>query len=178
VVAAVTGIALAFAPTNPAATAQDKNDPVQLRKDLDAATRKLDDADKEIRRLSALLDGKRSENGFRLESDPGAVEEIRRLKERVKTLEAQLDTMQKSTSLRPPGVGIVTGKGTVRVVNEYPVVVSIVVNDKSYRVDPGTTLNVEVPAGEFTYQLLASGIGATPTRSAIKDKEVVTLRVK
>ena len=182
VVAAVTGIALAFAPATPAASAQDKTDPAQLRKDLDASNKRLEAAEAEIKRLSALLDGKRDERGFRLESDPGATEEVRRLKDRVRALETQLDAMRNSTSLRPPTGGVgpaaVAGRGTVRVVNEYPVVVSIVVNDKSYRVDPGATLNVDVPAGEFTYQLLASGIGATPTRSAIKDKEVVTLRVK
>ena len=40
----------------------------------------------------------------------------------------------------------------------------------------GTKLDVEVPAGDFTYHLLQSG--AAPTKSAIKDKETVTLRIK
>lgn len=174
-IAAVTGIALAFAPVQ-SATSQDKTDPVQLRKELDAANKKLDDADKEIKRLSALLDGKKDEKGVRLDYDPGAVEELKRLKYRVEMLEKQVAAMQSSTSLRP-GPAIV-GKGTIRVVNEYPVAVSIVINEKSYRVEPNTTLTVDVPVGEFSYQLLQSGVGATPIRSAIKDKEVVTLRVK
>jgi hypothetical protein len=182
VVAAVTGIALAFAPSNAPTTAQQpddktKNDPVQLRKELDETKLKLANAEKEIARLSALLDGRKDERGFRLESDPGAIEEIRRLKDEVAALRRELNAMKNSTSLRPPGVSPI-GMGTVRVVNEYPVEVSIVINDKSYRVAPGTTLNVEVPAGDFTYQLLTSGPAATPTRSTIKEKEVVTLRVK
>lgn len=175
-IAAVTGIALAFAPVQSTASAQDKTDPVQLRKDLDAANKKLEEADKEIKRLAALLDGKKDEKGFRLETDPGAVEEVKRLKDRIAALEKQVAAMQNSTSFKPAPA--ITGKGTIRVVNEYPVAVSIVINEKSYRVEPNTTLNVEVPVGEFNYQLLQSGIGATPVRSTIKEKEVVTLRVK
>ncbi|HJZ56845.1 MAG TPA: hypothetical protein VKE74_17890 [Gemmataceae bacterium] len=174
VFAAVTGVALAFspAPSGLSAAPQEKVDPVELKKQLDATKEKLADAEKEIKRLTALLEGKRDETNRPIPTDPGAVEEIRRLKARVEALEAQVNAMKTSTSLRPT----TDGKGTVRVVNEYPVEVSIVVNDKSYRVAPGTTLNIEVPAGEFTYQLLQTG--ATATRSTIKDKEVVTLRVK
>jgi len=175
VFAAVTGVALAFAPTPtaPSAVAQDKVDPVELKKQLDETKRKLEDADKEIKRLSALLEGKRDETGKLTPTDPGAVEEIRRLRLRVDALEAQVNAMKTSTSLRPANA---LGTGTVRVVNDYPVEVSIMVNEKSYRIAPGMTLSVEIPAGEFTYQLLQTG--ATATRSTIKDKEVVTLRVR
>src|SRR5262249_46192965 len=168
------GVALAFspAPSGLSANPQEKVDPVQLKKDLDEANRKLADAEKEIKRLSALLEGKRDETGKLIPTDPGAVEEIKRIKTRVEAVEAQVNAMKTSTSLRPP----TDGRGTVRVVNEYPVEVSIVINEKSYRVAPGATLSVEIPAGEFTYQLLQTG--ATATKSTIKDKEVVTLRVK
>ena len=64
----------------------------------------------------------------------------------------------------------------MKVVNEYPVEISMVINDKSHRIAPGKVLEVKVPAGDFSYQLLQSGAAAT--RSAIKDKETVTLRIK
>ena len=41
---------------------------------------------------------------------------------------------------------------------------------------PSKTLDVDVPAGNFTYQLLESG--AEATKSVIKEKETVTLRIK
>jgi hypothetical protein len=173
VFAAVTGVALAFGPT-PGPLAAAPQDAAQLKKDLEETQKKLADAEKEIKRLAALVEGKRNSDGTPSVTDPGALEEIKRLKARVETLEAQVSAMKTSTSLRPPTA--VTGKGTVRVVNDYPIEVSIVINERSYRVAPGTTLNVDIPAGEFTYQLLQTG--ATATRSTIKDKEVVTLRVK
>jgi hypothetical protein len=66
----------------------------------------------------------------------------------------------------------------VKIINEYPVEIAMVINgaSPSYRVAPGTTLDVEVPAGDFTYQLLQSG--APATKSTIKDKETVKLRIK
>jgi hypothetical protein len=54
--------------------------------------------------------------------------------------------------------------------------ISIVVNGTSYRVAPSKTFDVDVPAGEFSYQLLESG--AASTKSVIKEKETVTLRIK
>ncbi len=62
------------------------------------------------------------------------------------------------------------------VVNEYQREISMVINDKSYRIAPASKIEVEVPAGDFAYQLLESG--AATTRSVIKDKETVTLRIK
>ena len=75
-----------------------------------------------------------------------------------------------------PTVDPKAGKGTVRVVNEYPVQISIVVNGTSYRVAPSKTLDIDVPAGDFTYQLLEAG--AASTKSVIREKETVTLRIK
>jgi hypothetical protein len=52
------------------------------------------------------------------------------------------------------------------------------VNSTSFTVAPGTKLDIPVPVGEFTYQLLNAGANLTPTRSPVKEKEVVTLRIK
>ena len=175
VLSALTGIALAFGPS---ATADEptKPDPVEIARKLDLTIKKLDDAEKEIKRLKTLLDGRYDEKGFLLPSDPGAVSEIKALKDKVNALQTQINDMKtNSTSLRP-NLPTALGKGTVKVVNEYPVPVSIIINDKNYRVEPSTTLNVDIPVGDFSYQLLQSGAAAT--KSTIKDKEVVTLRVK
>ena len=71
----------------------------------------------------------------------------------------------------------VASKGTLRLVNDYPVEISMVINDKqSYQIGPHAVKSVEVPAGDFSYQLLQGG--SSPVKSVIKEKETVTLRVK
>ncbi len=175
ILASVAGLGLAFSPESPVrADDATQTDVVELTKKLEAATKRLDDAELEIKRLLALVEGRKDEKGFPLPSDPGAVAEIKSLKDKIASLEKQVSDLKSTTALKPSVP--VTNKGTVRVVNEYPVPVSIIVNEKSYRVEPSTTLNVDIPTGDFTYQLLQSG--APPTKSIIKEKEVVTLRVK
>jgi GNAT superfamily N-acetyltransferase len=111
---------------------------------------------------------------------PGTVEDVKVLKDRIADLEKELKALKTQTSLKP-SVGTppeVKPKGIVRIVNEYPVEIAMLINNnpQTYRVAPGTKLDVEVPAGEFSYQLLQSGVPAT--KSIIKDKETVTLRIK
>jgi hypothetical protein len=194
--AAVLGGAL-LAPSNPAGAfpalpvpaavapvkADDKVDPAELKRQLEASNTKLNDIQRDLKQLTELLTGKKDERGFPIESDPGLVRQMKDLKDKLAALEAEVNKMKTQTSLRPPatGGGAVTpdpkaGKGTVRVVNEYPVQISIVVNGTSYRVEPTRSVDVDVPAGDFTYQLLQSGAGVT--KSVIKEKETVTLRIK
>ena len=146
---------------------------------------KLADAQKEIKRLAELVDGRKDTDGKVSPVDVGAVEEVKRLKdkvflqgEKITALELQLNALKLSTSLKPSIVDPMAGKGTVRVVNEYPVEITIVVNNTSYRVAPTTKLDIPVPAGDFSYQLLNSGIAATPVKSTIEEKKFVTLRIK
>ena len=156
----------------------DKIDLPELKKQVEEANRKLTDIQRDIKTLTELLRGKKDEKGYPVESDPGLVAQMKKLTDKLSELETELNKMKTQTSLRPPTAtpDPKTGKGTVRVVNEYPVRVSIVVNGTSYRVDPTRSLDIEVPAGEFTYQLLESG--AASTKSNIKEKETVTLRIK
>jgi hypothetical protein len=161
--------------------ADDKADPAELKKQLEESNRKLTDIQRDLKQLTELLNGKKDEKGFPLPSDPGLVTQMRELKDKLAALEAEVNKMKTQTTLRPPTGGAVTpdpkvGKGTVRIVNEYPVQISIVVNGTSYRVEPTKSVDVEVPAGDFTYQLLQSGGGVT--KSVIKEKETVTLRIK
>lgn len=149
----------------------------QLKKDLEDANKKIDKLSKQVERLTELLNGRYDDKGVRYESDAGAIEDIKKLRNKIADLDAEIKSLkaQSQTALKPV-VPNEARKGTVRVVNEYPVEISILVNEKSYRVAASTKLDVEVPAGEFTYQLLPTA--ATATRSPIKDKETVTLRIK
>jgi len=154
----------------------DKIEIAELKKQVEDSNKKLDAIQAQLKQLNELLNGRRDDKGLRLESDPGLVEELKRLKDKLAKVDEDLAKMKSQTALRPTTVDPRAGKGTVRIVNEYPVQVSIVVNGTSYRVAPSKTLDVDVPAGEFTYQLLEAG--AASTKSIIKERETVTLRIK
>ncbi len=154
----------------------DETETEKLKKDLTAATKRIAELETKVEKLTELLTGKKDSVGITLPSDPGAVEDIKRLRNRIAELDNELKSLKTQTALKPAIVPEAKPKGIVKVVNEYPVEISMVINEKSHRIPPSTKIDVEVPAGEFTYQLLQSGAAAT--RSVIKDKETVTLRIK
>lgn len=165
------------APAVPVRAADEKADVEKLKTDLAAANKRIEALEKQVKGLSELLTGKKDDLGLPVPSDPGAVARIKELQDTIDRLTKELNAMKQQTALKPNVTGPeAKPKGVVRVVNDYPVEISMVVNEKSYRVAPNTKLDVEVPAGEFTYQLLQAGVAAT--RSVIKDKETVTLRIK
>jgi hypothetical protein len=168
-------------------------------KDKDAPTKatdqKLADIQKSIDGITEMLKGRKDATGVVLPSDVGLLEEVKRLRDDVALLKTQMDAM-KSTSLRPPAGAAAPGipgvptpmpganppagaaQGTVRVVNEYPVEITMVVNGRTYRVAPNASQDISVTAGEFSYQLLSATAAAAPTRSTIRGGETVTLRIK
>ncbi len=160
--------------------ADDKTDVENLKKDLTTANKKIEELEKQVKLLTDLLTGKRNPVGELVNpNDPGAVAQVTKLKDDIYKLETELKSLKTQTALKPlVAAPEVKPKGIVEIINEYPVEITMMINDKAptYRVAPNTTLKVEVPAGEFTYQLLQSG--APATRSIIKDKEVVKLRIK
>jgi hypothetical protein len=155
----------------------DKMDLEKAKKDIEAANKKIEELERQVKKLTELLTGKR-EGGILVDPNaPGAVDDVKALKDKIAALEKELNTVKTQTALRPAIVPEAKPRGIVRIVNEYPVEITMMINEKgTHRVAPNTKLEVEVPAGEFTYQLLQSG--APATRSAIKDKETVTLRIK
>jgi hypothetical protein len=155
--------------------ADDKADLEKLKKDLEASNKKVEELEKQVKKLTELLTGKR-EGGILVDpTAPGAVDDVKAMKDKIAALEKELAALKTQTALKPP-IQPEAKKGIVRVVNEYPVEITMLINEKTYRVAAGSKLEVEVPAGEFTYQLLQSGQPAT--KSVIKDKEPVTLRIK
>ncbi len=176
-------IAVPAIPTSPVA-ADAASDLATFKADLVETNRKLADANKEIKRLAELLDGRKDAEGRPSPVDIGAVQDLVRLKDKIFTqnekitgLEKTIDDLKKSTTALKP-TAMATGKGIVRVMNDYPVEITIVVNANSYRVAPNTTLDIPVPVGDFTYQLLSATTTLAPVKSPVAEKEVVKLRIR
>lgn len=179
--AAVIGGVLALAPASPVSATSLRMKPTADAKDKKTVEERLSEIEKRLAALIEALDGKKDDRGFTVPSDRGLISEVKELKDEVARLKERITAMQNSTSLRPAATGPVdpmAGKGTIRVINDYPVEISILINEKSYRVGANTELKVTVPAGEFSYFLHSSGAAPAPTRSSIKEKEIVTLRIK
>lgn len=110
---------------------------------------------------------------------------IKRLDEKLTKIDGRMTELGKgTTSAYTPGTPGTTNpaptnptnKSTVRLINDYPVEMSMIVNGKSYRLNPGETRNVDVPPGSYTYELITAG--SQPVTSTIKDAETVTLRIR
>jgi hypothetical protein len=170
----------------PVAADTAKGDLDDVKKQVEETNKKLGDIQKQLDSLTELLKGRRDPMGVVLPSDRGLVTEMKELRDKLDAIQKDLGNLktQSSSSLRPstpvipsnPIVEPKSARGIVRIVNEYPIRISMAVNGGSYWIDPGKTRDVEVPVGEFTYQLLESG--AAPTRSFIEDKKTVILKIK
>lgn len=173
------------------AAKQEKVDLIVLNRQIEELTKKIGQMQEDQKKLLAdmkleqkgileVLKGRRDDKGFPVESEPGLVAQMKQLNDRLSALEQKLNKPQ--TALRPAETPSAANapraaKGIVRIVNDYPVPISMVINGTtSYKVEPQKVRDIEVPAGRFTYQLLESG--AAPTESGIRENETVTLRIK
>jgi hypothetical protein len=160
--------------------ANEQVDVAALKTQVEGIDKKLEEIKKDLKFLTEILNGRKDDKGIPLPSDQGLVADLKKLKDSLALLDGEVQKLRTQSSSLRPAPGVTTdpkaSKGTVRVVNEYPVQISIVINGTSYRVAPTRSMDVEVPAGDFSYHLLESG--AAPTRSSIKEKETVTLRIK
>lgn len=159
----------------------DKQDIKKLQEDLEAANKKIKETNDKIEDLGKQITTLREQlNGKKDSKDPydaGAIAKIADLTGRITALEEELKLLKKTqTSLKPAVTPEVKQTGIVKIINEYPVEISIVVNNTSHRVAPNKMLDVEVPAGDFSYQLLTAG--APLTNSKIGKGETVRLRIK
>jgi hypothetical protein len=184
VLSAVFGAALA-APV----AAQDKEGGKTAPPDLAAIKTQLDQIQKDVKSLQEFrkntddaVYGK--ENSTAL-ADMGLIRrlteiesQISKINEALKQINAKLGEAGKSTTAAfgPTLPGTMAGRGFVRIVNDYPTEMSMIVNGRSHRVPPGQTVTVDVPAGRFTYELLHAG--ASPTATTVKDGETMTLRIR
>jgi len=89
------------------------------------------------------------------------------LRQRLKGIEDRLDKLtQKYQSFYEPGtntnpgMGTGTGTGTIILRNRLNVMGTVILNNKSYRLNPGETVTLRgEQAGNFTYEALADGMG-------------------
>jgi hypothetical protein len=150
----------------------------KVREDLDA----LKSLDRQLKDLKEALEGRADKGGL---SDDGLLKTVRKLQASLDTLNTKLTTLEtklnettRTVGSSPLGGGpmVVAAKAAVKIVNEYPIEVSMLVNGVPYRVAASTTKEVPVVPGGFTYQLLTSG--SSEVSRQIKDGETVTLRVR
>jgi hypothetical protein len=115
--------------------------------------------------------------------------DVSKFEEAIARLETKLTDMNKTTTTQKPdatakampgpvavGPALFVSKATVRIVNEYPVPISMMVNGTSHRVEPSSSKTVEIPSGTYSYELLNAGSQATT--ATIKENDSVTLRIK
>jgi hypothetical protein len=160
----------------------EKSELAALKKQLDETNTKLAQVQQQIQQLTELLQG-RSGNAER-PATTGLLDDIRSLRNKLAEVEAELNklrsqysafsparpTAPSSTSLSP-----FAGKGLIRLVNDFPSEVTMVLNGITYRIPPRQTVDISVPAGEFSYQLLDAG--GTVVRKPIREQELVVLRI-
>lgn len=192
---ALVGAALAAAPVSAQTPAEklpvEKKDALKAD-DLSTMKKQLEDITKELGLNKTFRDNtedviqgrKNAETG---KTDPGLISKVldfdarlRRIEETLLRLEKSMSEAAKSTSAYSPKdtspMAMIGPRSTVRIVNEYPVQISMIVNGKSHRLEPNETKLVEITAGSYTYELLHAG--AQATNGVIKDGDTITLRIK
>jgi hypothetical protein len=191
VMSAAFGAALAAAPLAPVAAQDDaKKGQTDTGKKDDIADikKQLEDIQKDVQSLQRFRKSLEDEvfgkpDGKAL-ADMGLIKRLTEIESKINRIEATLNQISarlgdpsKSTSaFAPPAPGAAVGRAFVRIVNEYPTEMSMLVNGRSYRVLPGQTATVEVPPGGYTYELLHTG--SQPVTSTVKEGETVTLRIR
>jgi|YNPMSStandDraft_1061717.scaffolds.fasta_scaffold14848_3 uncharacterized protein YukE len=153
-----------------------------LKKQLDETNARLAQMQQQIQQLSELLQG-RSGNADR-PATVGLLEEMRALRHKLAEVEAELNKLRSQYSALSPARPTTpsststtpfSGKGLIRLVNDFPTEVTMVLNGITYRIPPRQTVDISVPAGEFSYQLLDAG--GTLVRKPIREQEMVVLRI-
>ena len=131
------------------AAGQTADDIKKLNDKLDALTKALqelrDGAKAEsVRERVATVDSKIDQ----LDQD------IQAIKKDLRDLKRKVDGGS-TTALRPEyDSATFRGQGRVRLINDFPEEMSVLVNGRSYRLLPGQERLLAVPPGDFTYQVL------------------------
>jgi hypothetical protein len=160
------------------------------KEQLDAVKADVDALKEYKKQVQDLLQGKADGTAGSV-LDAGVLKRLTDLEAKLDRIEKAVESMRQSvaklgdttrSSLSPAAGGNpIVAPGTanrsaVRLVNDYPSELSIILNGTSHRLRPGETKAVDVPPGRFTYELIAEGAKAV-TRT-IRDDETVTLRIK
>jgi len=178
------GVALAFTPTSAIKAEEPK--PAELKTVEEALKKEIRDLKDELKKSKDLLSSideqvmGRKDGKVMVPADAGLMLRMTNLEKAIKAIETKVASMDEALSKRTVGSSPTekpaTGRSTVKVINEFATKISIVVNDKSYPLDPAQTKEIDVPMGSFSYMLVSDG--SAKTTSAIKDGETVTLRIR
>ncbi len=167
-----------FEKTN-ALIAEMKRDLADLKAKELASIKKEIDALKESNKQTQIFLEGGSDKGS---ATDGLLKKMSRLEEtlaavdkKLQLLDTKLSASTRAASSTSESAKAVIETGSVKIVNDYEVEISIVVNGKAFRIDPKETKNIDVPVGSLKYQLLGSG--SSETTRTVKDKEIVTLWV-
>ena len=180
------GVALAISPMHAIAQEQSTKivpvaDPAmkQDMQTLKADVKQLQEFHKDF---SDLLYGKA--DGI-VGENPGVLKLLADMDKRLKSIEDRLTTMEtalknvkESKSAFTPEEKATPSKiqgSAVKIQNDYPVEISIVINDESHRVGAGESKIVPVPSGSYKYEILSTG--SQPTTKIISEGEMVTLHI-
>jgi hypothetical protein len=99
-------------------------------------------------------------------------QDIKSIQKDIRDIKRRLDNSG-SSSLKTES--LYQGQGKVRFINEYSEEMSVVVNGRSYRLQPGQEKLVAVTPGEFTYQVLQLQRSSQERR--ISADETKTIRI-
>ncbi len=167
-----------FEKTN-ALIAEMKRDLADLKAKELASIKKEIDALKESNKQTQIFLEGGSDKGS---ATDGLLKKMSRLEEtlaavdkKLQLLDTKLTASTRTASSSPESAKVVVETGSVKIVNDYEVEISIVVNGKAFRIEPKETKSIDVPVGSLKYQLLGSG--SSETTRTVKDKEIVTLWV-
>jgi hypothetical protein len=179
-VAAALGTAALSAPARSDDPAKDK-EKVEYKPNSTAAAVTKDEVNalrQDLKLIRELLEGK-TDRGI---SSDGLLQKVEKMEKTVAEFDRRLkkleggETRVAGSSPTADGTAAPAAVGRVRVVNLYPVEVRIVVNGRSYPLEPNEEKTLNVPAGTFRYQLLG-GTGGEATKD-VKAGETVTLWVQ
>jgi hypothetical protein len=181
VMSAVFGAALATAPLraeDPKAPAP-KADASNVQQQLDALKTDLNKLREDVARLGKLEDVILGTKDGAAGTNAGLLKRLGDMEETLKQINAKLgqrDANRSTSAYAGSANSTITTRAHVRIVNDYPTEMSMLINGRSVRLQPGESRTVDVPPGSYTYELLHAG--SQPTTSAIKDGETVTLRIR
>ncbi len=147
----------------------------------------IDNLNKAIRALNEVRRDFNDLRDAQKKDIEGVKGQIETLELRVKLLQNEIETLRKekasgTVALKPDVTGSNPGfspvpnvrtTGRLRIVNEFPEEMSVVVNGKSYRVLPGEERTIIVPAGSFEYQI--PQLQRFPQQREIAENQVKTV---
>jgi len=144
---------------------KDKQDLAEIKRLLEGINKSLGSLDRLEREIEEL----RFDRDVRVKSLQA---EIIDLKRQVARMKDNLDRVvgpdgSRRTAFSPPtDAAPPLPSGTVRIVSTYPEPAEVIVNDRTFLVQPFQTVVTRIPAGSFTYEVPISGKRANRTLAA------------